>query len=351
MAFFAQTGPQGYGPLLAALGGRLGSGIGQGLAGQQQQRGQQQQSGILSQILTGGDISADELAGLPPQLQLEVAKMNAQQQGAQQKQSQALLQGLEKQQLEGQESAILAKFQSGQQLTQQEMSQLSPTSLRTLIGQQKEAFEPESQKLEAKRVAELATQIENDYQAYNAEEQRLSRMEKLSEADKLSTPAFVKALDTLGIPLSVLSNPESEEFKKLEADYLRDVRQLFPGRVTNFEVQAFLKSIPTLHNSKEGRKAIIRNRKLLNEAKKVRYDAYRDVLKEYGGRKPPNMGILIDEKIGPRMDEIAFQFKNGIGDVRDRALPSFNVRSPDGRILSIPQSNIKSALEAGGQIL
>src|SRR5690606_37714795 len=103
-------------------------------------------------------------------------------------------------------------------------------------------------------------------------------------------------MDAFGIPIGVLGNPATEEYRKLEADYVRDVSKVFPGgKITNYEVSAYLKTIPSLMNSPEGRKQIINNRKLMNEAKRVRYDAYKKILKENNGKKPQNLGILIDE--------------------------------------------------------
>lgn len=353
MAFFAQTGPQGYGGLSASLGQALGSGLGQGigqsLANRQQFQRQEKESGILGRLLSGEEINPNELRGLPPQLQLQVAQMNAQQQAMLDKQAQQMLAELQKKQKEGQESALLAKYESEGELTPQELSQLSPTSLRTILGQQKPVYEPESEKLEAKRVSELATEIENDYKAFQSEDLRLNKMEKLSEKGQLSSPLMVKTLDTLGLPIGVLGNPDTEEYKKLEVDFLRDARSIFGNRVTNYEAQTFLKSIPSLLNSSEGRKNIIENRKLMNEAKKLRYDAYKDILKEYGGRKPQNMGILIEEKIGPRMEEISEQFKNGISKASEKFQVPIRMIDNQGRIVDIPPDKIQQALEAGAK--
>jgi hypothetical protein len=53
MAFFAQTGPEGYG----GMGGALGASLGEALTGMAQQRQQkqlqQQQAGVLSRVLSG----------------------------------------------------------------------------------------------------------------------------------------------------------------------------------------------------------------------------------------------------------------------------------------------------------
>lgn len=246
------------------------------------------------------------------------------------------------------ESEILAKYQRGEKLTPEEQAKLSPTSLRTIIGQEKPTFEPTEERLEAERVSNLATEIENDYEAAQNENMRLGRMEKLSEKGDLSTPLMVKTLNTIGLPLGVLGNPDSEEYAKLEADFLRDVRKVFPGgRITNYEVQAYMKTVPSLMNSKEGRKAIIRNRKLMNEAKELRYKAYRDILKENKGIKPRNMGIEIQDRVRERMGDIEEEFIENIRGQTEKFQQPLRMLGPDGSAYDIPPDRVEQALTEG----
>jgi hypothetical protein len=243
------------------------------------------------------------------------------------------------------EQEILAKRASGQELTQGELQELSATSLRSISKEQQPVFEKEADKLEAKRVSELATDISNDFQAAKSEDMRLDRMEVLDEGENLSTPLMVKSLQALGLPLGVLSNPDSEEFAKLEAEFLRDVRQVFPGgRITNYEIQAYLKGIPNLMNSSEGRKAIIRNRRLINDGKKVRYNAYKDILKENGGRKPPNLDVLIQERTSEEMARISDEFRDNVQSTTEQFQQPIRMQDKNGKIYNIPPNKIEQAL-------
>lgn len=333
----------------AKVGEQIGGGLAQALGQYQQQKQQRQQQSQLANLLFGDQ--GQQYQNLPIEAQLRAAQLQAMQQQAQQKETQKSKELQEKEQKERQEAEILSKYQTGENISPEEMKRLSPTSLRTLIGQQKPTFEPTEERLEAERVSKLATELEGDYQAAKSEDFRLSRMEELSNKGDLSTPMMKKTLDMFGLPLGVLNNPDSEEFAKLEADYLRDVRTLFPGRVTNYEVQSFMKGIPTLSNTKEGRDAILRNRRIMNEAKKLKYEAYKDILKENRGTKPRNLGLLLEERTSKEMDRLAKEFRSGMDKALEPHLPTYNVQGPDGKIYKIPANKLKNAIDSGGKLL
>lgn len=326
-----------------SLGSQLGSLLGQA----RQQQMQQQQSALLSKILHG-EATPEESAQLSPELQLQAAKLGQASQAQAMKDLQKAQETMEKQKQEQKEAEILAKYQAGESLNNQELASLSPTSLRTLIGQQKPTFEPTEEKLEAERVSKLASEIEGEYRGSKSEDQRLDRMESLSEKGNLTTPLLKNMMDRVGLPLGVLGNPDSEEFSKLEADFLRDVRNIFPGgRITNYEIQAYLKGIPSLSNTSDGRKAIIRNRRILNEAKQARYSAYREILNENNGKKPRNLDLLIEDKVGPKLDELEVKFREGLG---GEEVSSFVLmKDNQGRLVRIPSNRVDDALKSGAQ--
>lgn len=211
-------------------------------------------------------------------------------------------------------------------------------------------FEPEADKLEAKRVSELADDIEKEYASTREENMRLDRQLKLDKEGNVSTPGLVKLLDFFGIPLGVLANPATEEYRKLESDFVRNVSKIFPGgKITNYEISSYLKTIPSLMNSPEGRKAIIRNRKLLNQAKEVRYDAYKKILKDNKGRKPQNLGVLIEEATAEKMAKIEDEFVNDVQDQLNKFETPIRMYDPEGNALDIPPSQIEAAMTAGAK--
>lgn len=181
-------------------------------------------------------------------------------------------------------------------------------------------------------------------QAARNNDKRLNRMEELIKTGKLSSTGFESLLKTLshgifglGIDLSGLRNPESQEFEKLSNDFIKDAKEIFGGgRLTDADLAAFLKTIPTLSLSNEGKLRVMENMRRFNEASKLKEKALRQVIKENNGRRPRNIEILVDEKIAPQLDALSDQFKSTlqappdnslVGDVLRATLPSFITRN------------------------
>jgi hypothetical protein len=137
---------------------------------------------------------------------------------------------------------------------------------------------------------------------------RLGRMEELNNSGKLVTGLYNDMLKRFGIDYAALKNPDSQEFEKLSTDMLRNAKEIFGSRVTNLEVQTFLKTIPTLSQTQEGRTRVIRNLRLLNEGELLRSKAMKDILKENQGVPPYDIGEQVEEKVGPQLEQISEKF-------------------------------------------
>lgn len=140
---------------------------------------------------------------------------------------------------------------------------------------------------------------------------RLDRMDELSKKGKLDSPIYLEFLKKSGFDIPALTSPDSQEFRKLEVDFLRDAKNIFGSRVTNYEASQFLKAIPSLSQSKEGRDRVIRNLKLLNEGKLARADALKDILKENKGTPPLDLAEQVEERVAPKIDKLLSEFRHG----------------------------------------
>lgn len=148
---------------------------------------------------------------------------------------------------------------------------------------------------------------------------RLGRMEELVNKGNLSNTAFyngMKAMSSLpgvggffeSIAQSFL-NPDTQEFEKLSTDFIKDAKQFFGNRVTEQEIGMFLKTVPTLSQTNPGKKRVIRNMRIFNEAARVRQNAMKDVIKANGGKRPEDLETLIEEVASSRLDALASEFR------------------------------------------
>lgn len=137
---------------------------------------------------------------------------------------------------------------------------------------------------------------------------RLDRMEELAKSGRLTGPGTYKFMEKLGIPL----DPNSAEFEKLTTDFLKNLKSIFGGRISNAEMQTYLKSLPSLSLSNPGRFRLINNLKIMNAGAKAENEAMKQIIKENGGKRPANLEDLVEEKVKPIKDRLAQEFKLGV---------------------------------------
>lgn len=226
---------------------------------------------------------------------------------------------------------------AGVNVPEQRPANLTTSAINALATGNKAIYEPTNEKLLAEDDNKYKKQILDRYESSQTLDTQLARMERLNESNQLSTPAAVKTLQTFGIPLSFLNNPTNEEFEKLSLDLTKNITQVYGNRILKTEFDNFLRTIPTLLNSKEGRQRIINNLRLMNEGAKIKYEAYKQLRKEGDTR---NLQEKIIERTGPRLDELSMQFQSGLDTV--------HLKGPDGLFYDIPIELKVKAIQEGG---
>jgi len=191
-----------------------------------------------------------------------------------------------------------------------------------------------------KTTSDYREKVLSEYEASKKTINQLERMEALDKQNKLTKPLMAKLSESMGIPLSVLSNPASEEYQKLSQDLMSNITKTFGNRILQVEVENFLKTIPTLLNSQEGRQRIVKNMKMLLEPQKLAYEAYKDIRKE-GGRTPIDLHERVLERMEPKLDKLAEDFKKNAGEFAI-------IISPDGAEVKVPRNKVDEAMKAGG---
>ena len=163
-----------------------------------------------------------------------------------------------------------------------------------------------------KETKEITDRILADKRASRSELQDLDRIEELSSSGKLDTPGYVEFLNRSGFDIPALMNPESEEFQKIQQGFLKGAKQYFGGRISNYEVEQFLKTIPSLSQSPEGRQRVIAGLKKIARGKSEYFDAYQEVIKKHKGVPPYDLDYQIEQVAEKRLDKISDQFRKDL---------------------------------------
>lgn len=145
---------------------------------------------------------------------------------------------------------------------------------------------------------------------------RLEDLERIEELEReeggLNTPGYVEFLKRSGLDIPSLLNPSSEELQKLTQTFLGGAKEAFGGMVSNYEVEQFLKTIPSLSQSPEGRKRVIANMKRIYRSDIAYNDAKKEIIRENKGIPPYDLEDQIDDRIGKKEEGIAKQFKQDL---------------------------------------
>jgi len=147
---------------------------------------------------------------------------------------------------------------------------------------------------------------------------RLDRMEELISKGNLTNPVWASLIKTaskgifgLGLDLGFLTSADSQEFDKLSTDFLKNAKDIFGSRITDADMSAFLKTVPSLTQSDAGKKRVIENLRSFNQAALIKKNAANAIIKENGGKRPANFDALVDERVAPQLDALATKFKEG----------------------------------------
>jgi len=197
--------------------------------------------------------------------------------------------------------------------------------LRSQIEKRQESFEKKQGKIDA-ATKDFVKNTKDLYKASKDGKLRLDRMEELINKGDLPTPFLVSLLDlakdvipipgtgkSIGINLkgAVLSD-DAQEFDKLSTDFVKDAKKFFGSRLTDTDLKTFLRTVPTLSQSKEGKKRVINNMRKFNKINELKYQALQEILEENRGYTPRNVEDLVEKRIKKDVDKIAKDFKAGI---------------------------------------
>lgn len=151
---------------------------------------------------------------------------------------------------------------------------------------------------------------------YQQEQMRLQRLQELNENNVLP-----KGLGRLNVNLKsgelilpFASSPDSQEFVKIVNDFLAGAKDTFGARVTNFEVNRFLRRLPSLLNTEEGRRRVLRQMEIINQLNSLHNQGILDEFDSAGGVRKVDFDVASRrsrKKIEDQVKELQKEYVTG----------------------------------------
>lgn len=190
------------------------------------------------------------------------------------------------------------------------------------------------------------------YRAWEFETKpRLQQMQALNQEGKLAAPIAAKVLEALHIPLGALENPDSEVYDKLSHDLLKGLPETYGNRILKVEVDNFLRTIPTLMNSPNGRLLITSNMMKLGQMKEVYYNEMRDLQKSYIDKEkalPRDFEQRVLDNSKPQLEQLTHDFLQlpNLQFLEEGQIPYFNEQ---GILIGVPPEAEEFVKAHGGR--
>lgn len=96
-------------------------------------------------------------------------------------------------------------------------------------------------------------------------------------------------------------NPETELYVKNLKQYLKGAKDFFGARVTNFDVSSFMQQLPSLLNSEQGRRLILKQMQLVNDLESIHANELDEGIKHYGrNANYIDISRTVDERVATK---------------------------------------------------
>ena len=187
----------------------------------------------------------------------------------------------------------------------------------------------------------------------------LKRLSQLNQSGKLPTglSKFNINPKTGEIVFPALKIPETQLFAKTINDFTTKAKDSFGSRVTNFELDRFLKRLPTLANSPSGRQLILNQMQVINDLDALEEKSLIDVYDHYGvgninGQEAKKVAREYRSTQERTLKEKYDQIENSLKAIENQSggsVPKGSVLlyDPEGNELHVPHNRVQEALKRG----
>lgn len=201
---------------------------------------------------------------------------------------------------------------------QREKLQLQKEQTQSRFKTEEKKISQQEQSRIDKETLPTYNEITKEAKAAKGNLKRLNRMEELIK-EGVAYPLYASALKTIsngifgfGIDLTSLLDANSQEFDKLSTDFVKDAKSFFGNRLTDADLKAFLKTVPTLSMSDSGKERVIKSLRSFSDAALIKRKALDDIIRENNGKRPSNLDELLDKRTADQLDPLSKEIKKNI---------------------------------------
>jgi hypothetical protein len=144
---------------------------------------------------------------------------------------------------------------------------------------------------------------------------RYAALRELTQTGKMPNPTFYNVVKKFGgETFSQLFNPKAEQYNKIIQDFVKNIKDVFGTRITEKQIEEFLKSLPTLANTDEGKMRILDFLELTSRAEFSRGEAINNIIDNAGGVPPYNLQMLASKATSKIYDDLGENIVSLISD-------------------------------------
>lgn len=158
------------------------------------------------------------------------------------------------------------------------------------------------------RFADYIKDIQQERKSAPHALQATRSLKQLNQSGKMNHPAMTAALKKFGLEWWL--NPETKGYESTLKEYLKELKPLFGARISNIELENYMKRLPDLLQNPESRQLILDTMEQMFELQAMRPQAYDEILKRTGGNIPMDLDSRLEKLMAPLADQVSENIKN-----------------------------------------
>lgn len=134
-------------------------------------------------------------------------------------------------------------------------------------------------------------------------------LKDIEKTGNLNEQAMIGLLQSAGLnDVPGLKSSDTEYFEKVTANFVKGAKAAFGGNVAVREMDAFLKTVPNLMQSPEGRKKIYAVMDYFARAKVEKNKVMNQIIKEHNGNAPRDLATEVEDRFEPKQKQLTEKF-------------------------------------------